>query len=313
MTSHTDQGVFHEGEKAVQQRAGVASIAARLGPLMVQPELDPDFADFLEEQPFLIVASHTRTGQAWASVLTGAPGFAMVASSQRLVVHADIADDDPLADALTDGPTQLGLLVLEPMSRGRIRLNGIGKRTQDGIELELAEVFGNCPKYIQRRVPTELDLDVRPEPASVTDSLSLDQMTLIRRSDTFFIASTHPTRGADASHRGGQPGFVVVHEGGQSLTFPDYQGNNMFQTLGNLTANPTAGLLFLEWDAGRTLQMTGQAEVIWDEERIKAWPRAERLVDVHVSRVIDRVHGSALHWQLIEAHRLNPPTPQDVD
>ena len=57
MTSHTDQGVFHEGERAVQQRAGVASIAARLGPLMVQPELDPDFAEFLEEQPFLVVAS----------------------------------------------------------------------------------------------------------------------------------------------------------------------------------------------------------------------------------------------------------------
>jgi hypothetical protein len=48
------------------------------------------------------------------------------------------------------------------------------------------------------------------------------------------------------------------------LAFPDYSGNRMFQTLGNLAVNPRAGLLFVDWETGSTLQLTGRAQIIWD-------------------------------------------------
>jgi hypothetical protein len=302
--------VFHEGEKAVQERAGVRAEAAKLGELTVQSHLDDDFAGFLEAQPFVVVGSSTPSGQVWASLLTGFPGFAEATDADHIMLRARIAAQDPLSEALADGPTQIGLLVIEPITRGRIRINGIGRQTPEGLELELTEVFGNCPKYIARRVPTTLDTDAPEEPAWTGSRLDARQTGLVREADTFFIASRHPQRGTDASHRGGRPGFVDAAADGGSLTFPDYQGNNMFQTLGNLTANPLCGLLFIDWENGRTVQVAGRANVIWDEERLASWPRAQRLLDVEIDAVVDRAHGSALHWKFVEAHRLNPPTPE---
>jgi hypothetical protein len=137
--------------------------------------------------------------------------------------------------------------------------------------------------------------------------LDEQQRALVETADTFFVASRHPDGGADASHRGGRPGFVAVSEQGAVVSFPDYPGNNMFQTLGNLAVVPAAGLLFIDWTSGRTLQITGQAVVIWDRERVERWPGAERLVDVGIGATIDRAHAVPLSWELVEAHRLNPP------
>ena len=104
--------------------------------------------------------------------------------------------------------------------------------------------------------------------------LSEEQQTWIAGSDTFFIASHHAEGGTDVSHRGGMPGFVsVVSE--SKLMFPDYSGNAMFQTLGNISVNPSAGLLFVDWDKWRTLQLTGRASIVWETERIAAMDGAD--------------------------------------
>jgi predicted pyridoxine 5'-phosphate oxidase superfamily flavin-nucleotide-binding protein len=85
-------------------------------------------------------------------------------------------------------------------------------------------------------------------PATRTESNG-KQQRLIREADTFFIASSHRDGGADASHRGGNPGFVhVLNE--TKLIWPDYSGNGMFQTLGNLAIDPRAGLLFMDFESG---------------------------------------------------------------
>jgi uncharacterized protein len=292
--------VFHEGETSVQQRAGVAEQANRLGERMVDRVLDANLAAFLAAQPFVVLGS----GSMWASILYGEPGFARALSPERVAIEAEIDDADPLARSLDGGPTAIGLLVIDPRSRGRIRLNGVGQRTATGLEVELQEVFGNCTKYIQRRVPREwlpVDGDAR-----AGSHLDAGQRALIAAADTFFVATRHPRRGADASHRGGRPGFVAVAEDGAALTFPDYAGNNMFQTLGNLAVEPAIGLLFVDWVSGRTLQVSGRAELVWDESRLAAAAGARRLVDVRVEAVVERPHGSALRWELVEAHRLNP-------
>jgi hypothetical protein len=189
---------------------------------MVQSHLDADFAGFLKAQPFVIVGSSTPSGQVWASMLTGWPGFAMATDADHIVLKARITDQDPPNEALADGPAQIGILVIGPITRGRIRINGVGRRTEEGLELELTEVFGNCPKYIQRRVPTTLDSDPSEEPAQMDTRLSARQTELVTAADTFFIASRHPERGTDASLRGGRPGFVAVAPDGNALTFPDY-------------------------------------------------------------------------------------------
>jgi hypothetical protein len=87
---------------------------------------------------------------------------------------------------------------------------------------------------------------------------------LIEAADTFFLGTTHATSGNDASHRGGPRGFVRVAEG--RLWWPDYPGNNMFNSFGNLSADPTAALLFMDFGAGVTLQLSGRATVRWGAE-----------------------------------------------
>jgi predicted pyridoxine 5'-phosphate oxidase superfamily flavin-nucleotide-binding protein len=143
-------------------------------------------------------------------------------------------------------------------------------------------------------------LEPPTEPAGRTGAV-LDERgrALVAAADTLFIASLHPQRGADASHRGGRPGFVQVAPDGASLRFPDYPGNRMFQTLGNITVQPRAGLLFVDWETGAAVQLTGRAEVVWEGEA--------RHVEFAVDEVRERERAMPARWQLIEPSRLNPP------
>lgn len=85
------------------------------------------------------------------------------------------------------------------------------------------------------------------------------------RADVLFVATAHPTRGADSSHRGGAPGFIEVLDD-RTLRIPDYSGNSMFNTLGNLRVNARAGIIVPDSERGRTLQLTGTAETLWNQD-----------------------------------------------
>jgi predicted pyridoxine 5'-phosphate oxidase superfamily flavin-nucleotide-binding protein len=124
----------------------------------------------------------------------------------------------------------------------------------------------------------------------VTTTLDAAPAALVAAADTFFIASFHPERGADASHRGGRPGFVRVR-GQRTLEFDDYPGNNMFNTLGNLSGHPWAGLLFVDFERGDLVQMTGRA-------RILDAPRPGVRIDI--TEVRETTGGSRMRWALVE-------------
>ena len=76
------------------------------------------------------------------------------------------------------------------------------------------------------------------------------------------LGTAHPAAGADTSHRGGDPGFVRVDDDG-SLRWPDLPGNNLFNSLGNIAADPHASLLFLDPSTGRNVQLSGRAALEW--------------------------------------------------
>lgn len=77
---------------------------------------------------------------------------------------------------------------------------------------------------------------------------------MIERADTFFLGPAHPSRGADASHRAGTPGFVRVT--GDGLWWPDHPGNNVFNSLGTLTVDDLAALLRADFTTGDTPQLS---------------------------------------------------------
>ena len=131
--------------------------------------------------------------------------------------------------------------------------------------------------------------------------LSVDHQRLIALAETFFIATDHPESGAAISHRGGNPGFVRV-AGSRRLAIPDYAGNNLFNTLGNIAANPRVGLLFIGFESGRTLQLSGRATIDWDSARATTLAGAARVVDFELDEAIDNPHGFALRYDSMISH-----------
>jgi uncharacterized protein len=266
-------GPYHPGELEVQRRAGVSEDAERVGEI-IGDALPPTVGRFLVEQRLAVAASVDGDGRVWASLLTGSPGFIRAVDAEHLLVESRLAPADPLARNLAVRP-ELGLLVIDLARRRRLRVNGRGVRDGNRISLAVQQAYGNCPKYIKPRRVEPL-----PQAASSdrqSTALDAGQQAWIAGADSFFIASYHPQGGADASHRGGPPGFVSVH-GPKSLSFPDYPGNNMFNTLGNIAAQPRVGLLFLDFEAGGTLQLTGRASLDWHPDEAAPGAGAGRAV-----------------------------------
>lgn len=295
---------YHVGELKVQAKVGALEAAARVG-RSIYPVIAHLFVDFIHSQPMVILGSADEKGRGWSSVLCGRPGFMTVVDEGTLRIDALPHETDPLHESLRDGK-ELGLLLIDFATRRRLRLNGSVRIEDDGFSLLPRQVYANCPRYIQARTLECVAAVRRPVPADArTDSLSEELQQWIRQADTFFLASFHPQGGADASHRGGFPGFVrVVDEG--TIIWPEYNGNAMFNSLGNIHENSHAGLLFLDFEQGGTLQLSGSASIIWDEDRAAPFPGAERLVKFKISKVLKTEQATALRWKFIDYSPDNP-------
>jgi uncharacterized protein len=297
--------IYHAGELSVQRQAGVEAQARRIGQ-GIKATMPPAAQAFLQQQPMALVGSIDAGGQIWASLLTGTPGFLMPVNERTLRIAATPVFGDPLCNNLHDH-TAVGLLAVDLASRRRMRLNGQIECLSDGsFAIRAHQVYANCLKYIQARTLEIITKGVRG-PGSIRrgDRLTPEQQAWIARSDTLFIASAHPDGGADISHRGGNPGFVRIVDA-RTLIVPDYAGNTMFQTLGNLQANPQVGLLLIDFTGGATLQMTGTARIIWDAERVAEFAGAERLLEVTVAEAIEIADAHPLRSHTIEYSPFNP-------
>lgn len=250
--------MFHPGELDVQRRAGVSGEAARLAGMLDPARLDGGPATFLAQRRFATITGRDRTGSLWISPLLGPAGF-LAGHGSTLDVNAAPATADPL-HALPVGQ-QVGLLAVEFAIRRRMRVNGL--LTEAGpqrLRIEVDQAFGNCPSYLQQRLVEQVEAG-EPVTAVESDVLDAGSRAMIRASDTFFLGTAHPARGADASHKGGRPGFVRVD--GAELWWPDYAGNNLFNSMGNIAVNPEAALLFVDFATGRSLHLSGRAELEW--------------------------------------------------
>jgi predicted pyridoxine 5'-phosphate oxidase superfamily flavin-nucleotide-binding protein len=276
--------VFHSGEIEIQERAGVSGVARRVAG-SVHPSIPPAAADFLAGRTWVVVASADAGGRPWASLLSGPEGFVRAVDHRTVRIRAVPTPGDPLAANLLPA-SLLGLLAPDLATRRRMRLNGRVELEPDGaILLKADQVYSNCPKYITPRGPVGGTAATYPVHVAHRTVLTTGDQEWIRRADTFFIATINPGEGADASHRGGPAGFIRVE--GNRVTWPDYRGNSMFNTLGNLARLPRAGLLIPDWATGRTLQLRGRSELDWDPSHAAAFPGAERLVHLEVDEVVE--------------------------
>jgi len=100
----------------------------------------------------------------------------------------------------------------------------------------------------------------------------------------FFLATADTSARPDVSFKGGEPGFVRVVAENQ-LAFPDYDGNGMFKSLGNLSVNPAVGLLFIDFESPRRLRVQGQATIHRDDPLLASTVGAQMIVRVTATAI----------------------------
>lgn len=252
---------FHEGEIATQRQAGVEAEASRLEGMLDSSLLSRGAAAFLASQRFAALTGRDHAGVLWVSPLAGRPGF-LRGDGDVVRISAVPRAGDPL-DAIPIGQ-QVGLIAIDFATRRRLRVNGeLVGADEAGMTVRVDQSYGNCPKYIHPHAIDVAAFGSAPRiPARRATLLDPSDRAMIASSDTFFLGTSHPSRGSDASHRGGPPGFVRV-DSPDRLWWPDFPGNNMFNSYGNLAVDDEAALLFVDFDTGAALHVTGTARVRW--------------------------------------------------
>lgn len=317
-----DVSPFHVGEREIQARMGVRDKMENIGRRFIRQYMPDQHRQFYEQLPFLILGSLDNQDRPWASIIAGEPDFIQSPDEVTLVVNARPLPGDPLNDNLSKG-SELGLLGIDLATRRRNRMNGrvsdvnrksegsaIAPTSPNSFTITVTQSFGNCPQFIQKR-----QLHWRPERLTATPpkpqrykQFTPAMRELMTQADAFFIATSYTShnepdqnvnQGVDVSHRGGRPGFVRIDDE-RTFTFPDFAGNNFYSTIGNLSLNPKVGVLFIDFEQGHLLSITGQAEIIWDQEAVATYAGAERLVRITVDEMVYLPEVLPFRWEFEE-------------
>lgn len=303
---------FHAGEQAAQERAGLRERTERQGRRMIRDAMPEQHRLFFAQLPFLLVGALDAAGRPWATLAAGRPGFVASPDPRSLLVAARPLGEAALGLDLAPG-APLGLLGIELATRRRNRLNGrVLASRPDGFAVRVEQSFGNCPQYIQARLPLSEPPAAARAAGREGASLSAAARAVVAAADTLFLATASPgargggdpREGLDLSHRGGRPGFVVLAEaadGGTLLTLPDYRGNFAFNSFGNLEREPRAGLLLPDFASGDLLLLAGAGEVLWESEpanraEIARFPGAQRLLRFRVAQGLWIERGLPAAW-----------------
>lgn len=313
----------------MQRLAGSAGHLALHGQRIFRDTLNDQHRNFYPRLPFVVLGAVDAERNAWATLRAGIPGFLTSSEPSSLHVAAPRDSSDPAESGLNDGEA-VALLGIELHTRRRNRLNGTVRRRSNGndsFDIVVGQSYGNCPQYIQLRnyewtrdpktpstfapqplprlrgaVPAPRPSDRRPPSKIVPDDfLDARAREMIATADTLFVASyvdlDNGQRQVDVSHRGGRPGFVRIDTAaGDTLTIPDFAGNQFFNTLGNFMVNPRAGLVFVDFERGDLLQLTGTVQVILDDPEIATFRGAERLWRFTPHRGVYRADALPLRW-----------------
>ncbi len=311
---------FHHGEQKVHERLGVRDIEA-WARKVVRDYLPEQHRAFHTSLPFLVVAARDRKGRPWVTLLDGLEDFVTSPDARHLVIESKPTKGDALEGSFGIG-VDVGILGIELATRRRNRLNGrIVGNGSGTITIRVDQSFGNCPQYIREREWRRVG-DMPSRKAASGSRLTPSQRQWIESADTFFIASGYrgkgesATFGMDASHRGGDRGFVQALDD-TKLRFPDYAGNNHFNTIGNLVLDPRAGYLFIAFETGSLLQLTGTVSIDWDSEELANFPGARRLVTLDIEEIIELPDAVGLRWeadaQSVRSLRLIEKIPESDD
>ena len=290
MQNSNENSVFHEGEKSFHKTLRIEDRMDELGKRMMRDFIPDQHRDFFAQLPMIHICALDENGHPCAILRTGEPGFISTPDEFTLVINSEPLAGEPQQLQLGKG-SKISIVGVEFATRRRNRLNAtITSHENNKLEMKVDQSFGNCPKYIQIRnmFPPE-KMATNPE---ISNSVSLGdfEREIIGSVDTLFIASRspliddNPKNGVDINHRGGNPGFVEILDD-QTIQFPDYMGNNFFNTFGNIVGDPRVGLQFIDFENKALLHVQGRAEIITLDGIFDGTPDMGRRVKIKVENI----------------------------
>lgn len=302
---------FHQGELALQNKYDIQH-DPRLVEQILKDHIVDRFVPFIEQQSTIIVGTTDQNGNLWTSMLIGEIGLIKVTTPQQIDINLAQLSSTKTEILFQNIPpnSQIGLLLIDTATRSRYRLNGRASLFPDRIEITISEAYPNCPKYIQQRIPIfsedKAALGVEETKGTL---LNTSHKQWIRNADTFFMSSKNANGDMDASHRGGGTGFIELLEDG-TLKIPDYVGNDLFNSLGNFIQVPKAGLLFIDFEKGHSLQLSGQTELIVDQvskEDLEKTTGTGRYWLFKTQKWIQTSFHNKVAWRWVSFSPFNPP------
>ncbi|TAQ86982.1 hypothetical protein B7494_g4685 [Chlorociboria aeruginascens] len=326
MASGEAEMPWHAGEEAVQRMLHV--------PRLDNPTslfLSPYAANLLVRSPLLALGALDSKSRPWTTIWGGKAGFSRAVSNTVIGLQSTVDRSfDPVLETLLGtkadgevvrdrGPGRMvGGLAIDLETRRRVKLYGrmvAGSlvATERGagevqMAVKIEQSLGNCPKYLNKKhvIPHI------PQPKLVSKELPLPQQAidLIAKADLFFISSSNHDRDMDTNHRGGPPGFVRIlsnDESGLVIVYPEYSGNRLYQTLGNLNTTPLAGLVFPDFDTGDVLYITGTTEILAGEKAANLIAHTNLAVKIRVEAARFVSEGLPFRGVTGEFSPYNPP------
>jgi uncharacterized protein len=154
----------------------------------------------------------------------------------------------------------------------------------------------------------------RLEQTIVHTVFTVEDREFIQRCAMVFVATADAEGKPDCSYKGGMPGFVSVLDD-NTLVFPDYDGNGMYRSWGNLVVNPQMGLLFIDFEKQKRIRVNGTAQVSADDPLCSNYPGAVFIIRVTAEKIFPAcpryIHKMRLEELSVYAPRTDysPPVP----
>lgn len=146
----------------------------------------------------------------------------------------------------------------------------------------------------------------------VDDIIDVEDKAFIESLDMFFLATADDQGHPSCSYKGGEPGFVRVLDE-HTVAFPNYDGNGMYLSAGNVLVNPNVGMLFISFEQGRRLRLNGVASIDEHDKLMKHYPEAQFIVRVRAREVFPNCPRYIHKYRQVERSRFVPkascPTP----
>jgi predicted pyridoxine 5'-phosphate oxidase superfamily flavin-nucleotide-binding protein len=165
-------------------------------------------------------------------------------------------------------------------------------------------MYHDGSRHFQDRFDTRRMADRMAE-AVVGEAMDEGAQAFIARMDMFFLATADAFGFPNCSYKGGDPGFVRVVDD-RTIAFPNYDGNGMYLSTGNVLAHPDVGLLFIDFENPSRLRLEGSASIDFDDPLLPRWPEAQFVVRVAVRRVYPNCPRYIHHYTLVERSKFVP-------